>query len=171
VPKPPQPLVRLRRLGGRGRAGAELERGHRLQHRLGPGGREVHPQAEAEREDIPHGDRSPGRHGVVERAVRAGQHPAVGELGEPGVHGVVQAQAALLEEHHGGDGRDRLGHRRHPEDGVAAHHVAGAAGVHLAPPGDEPHQAGDVAPLGVAGHHRVEPLQPCAGQRSRRHAR
>ena len=39
-----------------------------------------------------------GRHGVVERPVGVGEHPAVGELGQQPVDRLVEPDAALLDQ-------------------------------------------------------------------------
>ena len=76
-------------------------------------------------------DRAPQRHRPVERPLRVGQHPEVGQLGHPPRDGIVERERALLDQTHGGGDRDRLRHRRDPEDRVALHRQTG---VHVAMP-------------------------------------
>ena len=49
------------------------------------------------------------------------KHPAAGELGQVLVHRVVQSQHALFHQHERRHRRDRLGHRRDPEEAVRPH--------------------------------------------------
>ena len=106
-------------------------------------------------------------HRVVQLGVRPLQHPPVGQLGQQPVHRLVQPEQAFLDQDHGRDRGDRLGHRRDAEDRVAPHrllrvrgHRADRVDVPLAPARDERHEAGHLASLDVAGHHVVQTLEP-----------
>ena len=112
-------------------------------------------------------DRPLRRHGVVERAVEARQHPAIGELGQQPIDRLVEAQRALLDQDHRRRGRDRLGHRGDAEDRVAAHRLAAAerlradrVDVHLAAAADQRDEPRHAAALDVAGHDVVHAAQP-----------
>ena len=78
---------------------------------------------------------------------------------------VVQADQAFLDQHHEGDGRDRLGHRVDAEDGVLPHRLAalevdvsGHAGMdQRAAAVDLGQDAGEAAGIDVtAGHDLVQ---------------
>ena len=133
--QPAHPLVGRRRHLGLRWAGAQVEHGHRLEHRLRPGAREVHAQPEPEREQVPHRDRPGGGDRLaVDGTVRIDQHPPVGELRQQVVDRLVEPEPALLDEDEGCDGDDRLGHRRDAEERVAAHWFGLAAGQGAATP-------------------------------------
>ena len=57
-------------------------------------------------------------------ARRSRQHLAVGQLGQPPVHRLVEPEPALLDQDHRRRGGDRLGHRGDAEDRVAPHRRA-----------------------------------------------
>ena len=57
--------------------------------------------------------------GVVERRADRRQHPAIGQLRQVRVDAVVEAQHAVVDEHHRQHGDDRLGDRGDAEDRVA----------------------------------------------------
>jgi len=95
-------------------------------------------------QEIAQRDRTLGRHGIVQRAVDGAQHLAVRQFGEPAVDRLIEPQLGLLDQDHGGDGGDRLGHRSDPEDGVAPHRILPACRFHadgidvrLAAPADQ----------------------------------
>ena len=60
------------------------------------------------------------------RGVERLEHRHVGQLGQKFVGAVVERELARLDELHGGDGGDGLGHRRDAEDGVYRHRAARA---------------------------------------------
>ena len=73
-------------------------------------------ESEAEREQVLDRDRAlaPARCRRARR--RCSSAPAIGELGQQVVDRVVEPQRAVVDEHHRGDGRDRLRQRRDAED-------------------------------------------------------
>jgi hypothetical protein len=77
-------------------------------------------------------DRPKGRIGRVERPLRVAQHPHAGELRRPAADRVVQREAPFVEERQRDDRRDRLGHRRDPEQRIA---LDRQSGVDVAPAG------------------------------------
>jgi hypothetical protein len=92
------------------------------------------------------------------RIAAAAEDAQIAPLRNPAMDRIVQLEMALLEEHHQGDRRDRLGHRVDPEDRVLAHRLA-ALEIHqpdrlavLDPPSpmDEGQEAGNLAGLDVA---------------------
>ena len=98
----------------------------------------------------------------------AGVDPELLPGGNVGGDGVVEADQALLDQHHQSHRGDRLGHRIDAQDRVLAHrlvaldvHVAGHAGVdQLALAMDHGQDARQVAAVDVAvGHHLIELLQ------------
>ena len=107
------------------------------------------------RKEIPDRDRPVGGHGgdVFARVILGkAQDPHVLQLGQVLFHRVVQAELALLDEHHHRDTGDRLGHRGDGEDRILGHgrlagHVAvaerGLVG-YLAMPRNHDNPAGDL---------------------------
>ena len=83
--------------------------------------------------------------------------------GDELLHGVVEGDAALFDEHHEGDRGDRLGHRIDAEDGVLfQRHAAGDVGVtldgevgDLPSSGDQGEGAGKATGVDVAGGDEV----------------
>jgi hypothetical protein len=80
---------------------------------------------------------------------------------------LVERQPAVVDRGHRRGGGDRLGHRRDPEDRVAAHRLAAAGGGgadHLdlgdAAPGDQRDQAGDLAAGDMARQGGVHAAVP-----------
>ena len=129
------------------------------------------PQPQAEGQQVAHGDRPGGRHGVRERAVDRAQHAPVGQLRQPAIDGIVQAQRRLLHEQHRPDGGDRLGQGGDAEDGVPAHRGgaaggegAGGEGVHLPAAGDQGDQPGHDVPLDVPAQHPLQPVEAFGGE-------
>jgi hypothetical protein len=141
------------------RRGRDARLVHRLLDRVARGINHHRADAEAKGEQVAQRDRPLRRHGVVERAVDALQDLAVGELRQPGVDRIIEAQLCLLDEHHRGRGGDRLGDRSDAENRVAPHRVLAAERLHadrldmrLAAPADERDEAGHPAALDMAGH-------------------
>ncbi len=142
------------------------ERGFRALDRIAVGRREDGTEAEAEREQIRHGDRAPGGNRVVEVRVDRAQHAAARELGHEVVDRVVEAQRAVLHEGQRGHRGDGLRERRHTEDRVARERlVAGHRrraehlDVHVVALRDERDQPRHL-PLGdVRGEEVVQPRQ------------
>ena len=79
------------------------------------------PVSHPEREQLGHGDRALGRHGVVDRAVEPGEDAPVGELGQVAVDRFGEIERAVVDEHHRERGDHRLGQRGEPERRLAAH--------------------------------------------------
>ena len=139
-------------------------------------GIEVHAEAELERQHVPDRDRAGRGHGgAVDGAPSVDQHPPVGELGEEVVDRIVEPQPALLHEHEGGDGHDRLGHRHDPEDAVPADGLGPAPGqdagdpdLHVLVPGPEPRHAGDVIAFHMARHRLAQPVEPSSVESTHR---
>ena len=114
-----------------------------------------------------------GGHRVVEGAVDAAQHPAVGQLGQPPVDGIVQPQLCLLDEDHGGGGRDGLGHRSDAENGVAPHRRGGREvlpadrlHVNFVVPAQQRDHAGHLAAIDIAPHDVRHAAEPLPGKRA-----
>ncbi len=133
--------------------------------------RDVHAEAEGRGQHVPDGDRSPSRHGVVERAVDPLEDAAVGELRQPGLHEVVQPEPALVEQDRGGGHGDRLGGGGHPEDRVPAHrraavvaHGADGLDVCLPAPADQGDDARDPTGLDVPRQHLAHLAQALVGE-------
>ncbi len=110
----------------------------------------------AMREEVVEGDLARGRHGLIERSLGVLQHAHRLELGREFRDGVGEFEPALLHQHQGRDGGDRLGHRGDAEQGVARHRqllfdVAMADGVdlrHLAMAPQQSDEAREVAGFG-----------------------
>ena len=132
------------------------------------GARKAHfPVARAEGEEVAQRDRAVGGHRIVEGAVDRAQDLAVGQLGQPFVDRIVEPELALLDEDHGADRRDRLGHRGEPEDRVPPHRHIAAEGhradrLHVLPAAvvDERDEAREHAAVDVASQGRVHAVQP-----------
>ena len=96
---------------------------------VGPADRSAHRERVGQPAAVGHqvvdGDRSLGRHGVVQWAVRIHQDPHIGHLGKPLADRVGQRQFAFLSQRHRRRHRDRFGHRGNPKKGVASHREAG----------------------------------------------
>ena len=76
-------------------------------------------EAEREREQIASRDRARRRHGLLQTAVGAFQHLAIGQFGEQPVDRVVDPQQSFLDHRERRRRGDRLGDRRDPEQRVA----------------------------------------------------
>ncbi len=131
-----------------------------------PGAAITMPSAHGEGEQVPHGDRPGGGDDPAEGGLGVLEDLAVGQLGEEAVDRLVEADHALLDEHQRGHGGDRLGHRRDPEDAVAADGIGavdrGRAldhGVYGVVPGDQATQPGSRAGDDVAVHDPVDPVE------------
>ena len=85
--------------------------------------REQEHQAQLEGQQISDGDRPLGRDRVVQWTVNAFQNFAFCQLGQESVHGLVEVQLGLFYQDHRRDCCDWLGHRRDPEDCVAANRL------------------------------------------------
>jgi hypothetical protein len=166
--EPAHPLVRFwHRLG---QVGGESLPEDRV-HDRGAEREHVHAEPECRGQHVADGDRAAGRHGLVEFGVDALEDLTVGELGQPRVHHVVEAQPALVDQdHRGGDG-DRLGRRGHPEDRVAAHrrptvvtHRPDRFDVRLTTPADQGDHPGDPAGVDVPLQHVVQAQQSGLGK-------
>jgi hypothetical protein len=162
------PLVGIRRHLRLGRTAAQTETVQSLEERLRPWRLEVHAEAEPEGEHVVQGDRPVGRDGVaVDRSPPVDEHPPVGELWEQVVDGIVEPQAALLQEDQCGDGGHRLAHRGDAEDRVPLHRGrlaagqrAGDADLDVLVTGRQPGDAADGAVLDVPGHDLAQPGDP-----------
>ena len=98
-------------------------------------------------------------------------HLDVGERGDDAGERIVQGEAALLDEDHRGDARDRLGHRVDAEDVVGFEGVlipdAPAVGVpvhDLAAPGDQRHDARRAFVVDELPHGRADAREDLAGE-------
>jgi hypothetical protein len=124
-------------------------------------------EPEAEGQEIFDRDRPCGRHRVVERPVDALQDTPVGQFGQERLHRIVRSEHAVVDQHHGARGTDRLGDRRDAKDGVSSERRRIVEGeraehfdVHVTPPRDQRHQTGDVTALDVGPEAGVQPDQP-----------
>src|SRR5882762_7211637 len=81
---------------------------------------------------------------------------------------IVEKELALLVQHHHGRAGDRLGHRRHAEDGVRLHRLPGVQILkaepfevsQLAAPHDRDVNASELLPLDRTLEYLVNALQP-----------
>ena len=117
------------------------------------------PSPSLERQQVPERDRPLGGHGVVERAVSPGQHPPRSELGQELVDRVVEPEHALLDQDEGGDGGDRLRHRRDAEDRVRLG-PARRLQLRLAVPRQQRHHLGRLSALDRPGQQVGHPAEP-----------
>lgn len=120
-----------------------------------------------------HRDRELGGNRVVEWAVHPAQHLGMAQLGQEAGDRLVEGEQTLVDERHGGRGRDRLGGRRDPEERIASH-VGAADGQRaadavmlLVPPGDQGHQPRNGVVAHVVAGHGVELAQTLGGQLGR----
>ena len=116
-------------------------------------------------------DGSVGGHRVVELGVDGAQHPAIGELGQQVVDGLVQVQHPFLDQGHRRDRGDRLGERRDAEDGrpiegrpVGERRGADGVDVGVVAPGHERDETRHLAGREVRGHDVVHVSQSCRRQ-------
>ena len=108
-----QPLLRAELDGVLTRLGAV--RDHLVLQRARGG---HHPVPGHIREQVTQSDRPVGGNRVIERRRRRAQHPALGEFGEPALHGIVEAESPVLHQLQRGRGGHGLGHRLDPHDRV-----------------------------------------------------
>jgi hypothetical protein len=86
-------------------------------------------------------------------------------------HRIGELDLAVLDQHHGGDRDERLGHRIDAEDGIERHRlalflvlVAGGVGIdELALAGDEHDRARELAVACRLGQHRVDAVELLLG--------
>ena len=125
----------------------EPRRGQRAERQLCGSSAEVVAEAHPEREQVPNRDRPLGGHRLVERRRSGHQHPAIGELGQPGIDRVVEPDPSFVDEHQRSQRGEGLRHRRDAHDRVAPHRAT--AGI-------EPAGSADVGPVvGRHGPHRT----------------
>lgn len=117
-------------------------------------------------QQLAQGECAIGGNGVADLAVETAQDLAIGEFGEEFVHGIVEPEAALLDQDQCGDRSDRLGHRGNPKDRVALHRrvptmreCADGVDMDLVVPGNERDDAGNVATLDVSIHDVVHAVE------------
>ncbi len=165
--EPPHPFVRWRRYLRLGRTGAELELGQRVEERLRPRRREIHADAELERQQVVQRDRSPRGHRFpVDRTSSVDKYAPVRQFGKQCIDGIVEPQLVLLDEDERRHRHDRLRHRRDAEDAVApdgrrfsSGEPAGDTDFHLIACGQQPGHTADPVLLDMEPHGFSEPRQ------------
>ncbi len=146
------------------------QRGHRGQREVGG-----EPDAGPGGEQVGDGDRAGGGHHVVDPARGRTHHDRRLQFRQPRPDRIVQREPAVLDQHHHGRGRDRLGQRGDPEDRIPDHRRGplrigrpGGLDLHPAAAGHQPHRTGHRAAVHVrlqdvaqTGHHSTSPaVQP-----------